>query len=67
MRGAARGDLTARETRRLVRQQHRIDRLKHRAARDGYITRREANQIERRQDRASRNIARKTHNGRYYY
>lgn len=65
-RGAVRGELTPRETRNLARQQHRIDRAKHRAARDGYVTRRERHRIERMQDRASHNIYRKTHNNRGY-
>lgn len=66
-RGAARGELTPRELNNLARQQHRIDRAKARAARDGVITRSERREIERRQDRASRNIYRKTHNGRDLY
>lgn len=67
IRGAVQGDLTGRETRRLLRQQDRVDRAQHRAGRDGHVTRREANRIERLQDRASRNIARKSNNGRYHY
>jgi uncharacterized membrane protein YebE (DUF533 family) len=66
-RGAARGELTPHEARQLARQQHRIDRAKHHAARDGYVTRHERHRIERMQDRASRNIYRKTHNDRYGY
>jgi len=64
VRGAVRGDLNPREIHRLQRQQHRIDRAQRRAARDGYVSHREARQIERMQNRAGRNIARKTHNWR---
>ena len=66
-RGAARGELTPRELNNIARQQHRIDRAQSRAARDGHISRNERRQIERMQDRASRNIYRKTHNGRDIY
>jgi hypothetical protein len=66
-RGAARGDLTARELRNLAQQQRRIDRAQARAADDGYITRGERRRIERMQDRASRNIRRKNNNGRTYW
>ena len=64
IRGAVRGDLNPREIHRLQRQQHRIDRAQRRAARDGYVSRREAREIERMQNRAGRNIARKTRNWR---
>ena len=66
VRGAVQGELTGRETGKLLRQQDRIGRVQHKATRDGYVTRREANRIERMQDRASRNIARKAHNRRHY-
>ncbi|RYE85350.1 MAG: hypothetical protein EOP19_09585 [Hyphomicrobiales bacterium] len=65
-RSIARGELTPAETRKLVRQQRRIDRTKARAARDGYVSRRERRQVERMQDRASRNIYRKSNNYRRY-
>lgn len=65
VRGAVRGDLTPRETRKLLRQQRRIDRSQTRAARDGYISPRERRRLERQQDRASRNIRRKIDNSRY--
>ncbi|MBS9719748.1 hypothetical protein JYU29_03495 [Tianweitania sp. BSSL-BM11] len=63
-RGIARGELTPRELRQIQRQQRRIDRSQHRAARDGYITPAERRRLERQQNRASRNIHRKTHNNR---
>ena len=65
-RSIARGELTPAETRKLVRQQRRIDRTKARAGRDGYVSRRERRQVERMQDRASRNIYRKSNNYRRY-
>lgn len=64
-RGAVRGELSPHEARRLAQQQRRIDRAKQRAGRDGYVTRNERHRVERMQDRASRNIYRKTHNDRY--
>jgi Tfp pilus assembly protein FimT len=66
-RGAARGELTPQELRKIERQQHRIDRNQRRAARDGYISPRERRRIEQQQDRASRNIYRKSTNGRIAY
>ena len=65
-RALVQGDLTPRETRKLVRQQNRIDRAKARAGRDGYVTTRERRKVERMQDRASRNIYRKANNRRGY-
>ncbi len=67
VRGIVRGDLTPRETRRLSRQQRRIDQVQRRSARDGYVSPRERRRIERLQNRASRNIARKSRNGRTVY
>lgn len=64
VRGAVRGELTPRELRQIQRQQHRIDRAQHHAARDGYVSPAERRRLERQQNRASRNIYRKTHNGR---
>lgn len=65
-RSLMQGDLTPRETRKLVRQQNRIDRAKARAGRDGYVTSRERRKVERMQDRASRNIYLKSNNYRRY-
>lgn len=67
VRGAVRGELTPQELRQIQRQQRRIDRSQHRAARDGYISASERRRLERQQNRASRNIYRKTHNGRTIY
>ena len=66
-RGMARGELTPQELRNIARQQQRIDRAQNRAARDGVVTVRERREIERRQDNASRNIYRKSNNGRDLY
>jgi hypothetical protein len=66
-RSARRGDLTPQEYRQLLRQQRRIDAVKWRASRDGYVSPRERREIERLQDRASRNIYRKSNNRRGYY
>lgn len=65
-RAAVHGHLTPRETRKLVRQQRRIDRTKARAASDGYVSTRERRKVERMQDRAGHNIYRKAHNRRGY-
>lgn len=67
VRGIVQGELTPREFRNIKRQQHRIDRAQRNAARDGYVTRAERRKLERMQDRASRNIYRKSNNGRYVY
>ena len=57
-------ELTFRETRTLRREQHRIQRTKRRALRDGVVTPRERVRIENRQNKASRDIYRLKHNGR---
>ena len=62
--GVKSGELTKRETRQIVRQQRDVQRTKRRARADGKVTVRERVRIERKQDRASRNIARKKHNRR---
>lgn len=60
--GVASGQLTARETVRLERQQARIARYEARSRRDGPgLTARERFRLERMQDRASRNIYRQRH------
>jgi hypothetical protein len=58
-RGIEQDQITAREGRRLNRQQNHIDRFENRsrASGDG-LNRRERVQLERKQDRASRNITR---------
>jgi CRISPR/Cas system-associated endoribonuclease Cas2 len=66
-RSFSRGELTPRELRNLAREQRRIDRAQNWMARDGHISARERRRIEQLQDRASRNIARKSNNGRNLY
>jgi hypothetical protein len=58
------GELSRREARRLIKQQHRIDRLEDRFERDGYYSPREKRKMERVLDRASRKIKRAKHNDR---
>ena len=60
--GIRNGELTRAETRQLVMQQKKVDRLKRRARYDGRITRRERKQLHRAQLRSSRMIAFKKHN-----
>ncbi|XUU60895.1 hypothetical protein ACRAQ6_01065 [Erythrobacter sp. HA6-11] len=63
--GARSGDLTGRETSRLVRQQANIRQFERQSRRDGPgITPRERVRIENMQDRASRNIFRARNNNR---
>jgi hypothetical protein len=59
--GVASGQLTARETRRLERQQLRIARAESNAKADGVVTPAERRQLQRMQDRASKNIYRQKH------
>jgi len=61
-RGIGNGELTARETYRLGRQQYRIARYEARSRADGGgLGWRERYRLERMQDRASRNIYRQKH------
>ncbi len=62
--GVRSGELTKKEAGKLRKQQRNIKRAENRAKADGKITKREKQQIKRKQDRASRNIARKKHNDR---
>lgn len=62
--GVKSGELNAQETKVLVKQERKINRIEKRAEADGQVTRAEAVRIENAQDRASRNIARKKHNNR---
>ena len=64
VQGVKNGELTRGETRRLARQQHRIQRAKRQAWSDGTLTRREKAGLELRQDKASRDIYRLKHNRR---
>ncbi|MFP8777742.1 hypothetical protein [Hydrogenophaga sp. RWCD_12] len=62
--GAASGQLTPREQRRLRHQQQHVSNLEDRVEADGKVTGKEAAHMEHAQDRASRNIYRKKHNHR---
>ena len=64
VQGVKSGELTRGETRQLAKQQHRIQRAKHRAWSDGTLTRKEKAGLELRQDKASANIYRLKHNDR---
>jgi hypothetical protein len=61
--GVKSGELTAKETARLERQQHRIQRDKRQAKADGTVTKAERAEIRARQNNASRNIAHQKHDG----
>ena len=63
-RGITSGRLTGREADRLAEQQRKIQRDKQAAMADGQVTRAERRHVRREQNRASRNIFRKKHNGR---
>lgn len=62
--GVQSGELTALETRRLVKEQRRIRRLERRSKADGNVSATEKLRLEKAQDRASRKIARKKNNNR---
>jgi len=62
--GISNGELTAGETRQLVRQQQSIQRHKQIAWADGTLDLRERSRLEREQHRAGRNISRLKHNNR---
>lgn len=64
-RGEASGRITGKEAARLERQQDKIAHDKERAMADGEVTRRERTHIRHEQNRASRQIFRKKHNGRW--
>ena len=59
--GVASGQLTARETRRLEREQQHIARVETRAKADGQVTPQERKRLHHLQDRASRDIHRQKH------
>jgi hypothetical protein len=61
--GVRSGQLTARETYRLEREQAHIARYEARSRADGGLSYRERYRIERMQDRASRDIYRQRHDG----
>ena len=58
------GELTRGEARRLLRQQHRIEKYIRIAWADGTLTRKERVRLERQQNKASRKIYRLKHNNR---
>lgn len=60
--GVQSGELTALETRRLVKEQRRIKRLERNSKADGTISTTEKLRLEKAQDRANRKIARKKNN-----
>ncbi len=62
--GVRSGQLTGQKTRRLVRQQRRINRTKKRMWSDGQLTGRERSKLNRMQNRSSRHIYRAKHNRR---
>ena len=62
--GVQNGELTKRETKRLVRQQARVKHMENRANADGVVNLRERRRIEKAQNKANRTIARKKHNAR---
>ena len=59
--GVKSGELTARETGRLIHQQGKIHRMERRAKSDGHVTKRERVRLHRAENRASRNIYRQKH------
>ncbi len=61
--GMRSGELTARETRRLRKQQQGINRLEKAYKSDGHLTRAERNILHHAQDRASRQIYKQKHDG----
>ncbi len=62
--GVRSGQLTRRETARLVREQRKINRTKKRMWSDGHLSVRERAKLNRMQNRASRHIYRAKHNRR---
>ncbi|MCB9080408.1 MAG: hypothetical protein H6555_01725 [Lewinellaceae bacterium] len=62
--GVKSGELTARETKNLAKQQKEVNQAKRQAKSDGVVTTGERVRIQHKQNQASRNIARKKHNGR---
>jgi len=60
--GIASDQLSAKEVRRLQREQRRIQRSKRKARSDGELTAKERLRLERQQNRASRHIYRAKHN-----
>lgn len=61
------GQETPREYRQLQRQHYAIDRYRHAALRDGYLSPGERRHLDQMQRRASRNIYRQRHDDQGYY
>lgn len=64
--GVASGELTARETTRLARQQAHIRRVERRAKADGVVTPGERVRLAHEQNQASRRIYRQKHDGQHH-
>jgi hypothetical protein len=62
--GAASGQLTAKETQHLEKEQARVDNAEAKAKSDGVVTAKERRQLQRKQDVASADIRRAKHNNR---
>jgi|CXWL01.1.fsa_nt_gi hypothetical protein len=62
--GVQSGELTKREQRRIEHQQENVQKLENKAKKDGVVTDKEQARINAAQNRSSRSIARKKHNGR---
>ncbi|MGB1042033.1 MAG: hypothetical protein ACPGU6_01450 [Tenacibaculum sp.] len=60
--GVKSGELTAKETKQLTKQQAKIRRMERNAKKDGVVTAKEKARIQKAQNRASRNIKRKKNN-----
>lgn len=59
--GVKSGELTGRETHRLIHQQAKTHRMERRAKADGHVTKKERIRLHRAENRASRNIYRQKH------
>jgi hypothetical protein len=62
VKGAANGELTKSEYKTLQKDQREINRAKKRAKKDGKVTKKEKARLHHKQNKASKNIARKKHN-----
>jgi hypothetical protein len=62
--GAASGQLTAKETQHLEKEQARVNNAEAKAKSDGVVTAKERRQLQRKQDVASADIRRAKHNGK---
>lgn len=62
--GLRSGELTVRETRKLAKQQRRINKMERKYKSDGHLSKKERVRLHAAQNRASANIYKKKHNGR---